>query len=128
MDTEDGSLTPVRNPHTLFKKIIYDDVKYDFTTAPDFTGHFVKVIVTNKNNPKMFEDFIEQLHIQNLHGLSIGDNFEMIINNHDSDVSVDDTQTLLEEYIDGLDINLEKSILKENMRDLYIQAQSLEVL
>ena len=129
LDTEDGSLTPVRNPHTLFKKIIYDDTKYDFTTAPDFTGHFVKVIVVNKTNPKMFEDFTEQLQNQNLHNLSIGDNFEaMIDNSRDSDVTVDDTQTLLDEYVDLIDTNLDRNILKENLRDLYVQAQSLEVL
>lgn len=129
IDTEDGSITPVRNPHTLFRKIVYDDTKHDFHKAPDFSGHFVKVVVVNKTNHKMFERFIDELGNQNLHKLDIAENFEEMLDlSKDSDVSVDDTQTLLDEYVDAVETSLEKNKLKTFMRDVYQEAQAVEVL
>ena len=38
-----------------------------------------------------------------------------------------DTMTLLERYIDDLDVNLNKDRLKNTMRTLYTEAQDLEI-
>jgi len=38
-----------------------------------------------------------------------------------------DTMTLLEMYIDELDIDLSKSRLKNKVRELYTEAQDLEI-
>ena len=45
-----------------------------------------------------------------------------------ADVSIDDTQTLLDGYIEASETNLDKSHLKTKMRDLYTEAQSIEIL
>ena len=41
--------------------------------------------------------------------------------------NTEDTMTLLEKYVDELDINLNKDRLKNNMRALYTEAQDLEI-
>ena len=129
LDTETRELTSVHNPHTLFKKIVYKDTKYDYTRVPDFSGHFVKVVVLEKTNPKMFESFIDKLQDQDLHDLKIAENFDMMVNNdEDGEFVIDDTQALLEDYIETSQTDLDKNTLKSNMRDLYKQAQSLEVV
>jgi DNA repair exonuclease SbcCD nuclease subunit len=129
LDTETRELIAVQNPHTLFKKVVYNDTKYDYNRIPDFSGHFVKVVVVNKTNPQMFESFIDKLQDQNLHDLKIAENFDHMIGYDESaDVAVDDTQTLLDDYIEASETNLDKSHLKTKMRDLYTEAQSIEIL
>lgn len=129
LDTESRELTAVQNPHTLFKKVVYNDTKYDYNRIPDFSGHFVKVVVVNKTKPQMFEAFIDKLQDQNLHDLKIAENFDHMIGyDETADVSIDDTQTLLDGYIEASETNLDKSHLKTKMRDLYTEAQSIEIL
>ena len=41
--------------------------------------------------------------------------------------NAEDTMTLLEKYIDELDVNLSKDELKNTMRSLYTEAQDLEL-
>ena len=129
LDTETRELTPVHNPHTLFKKIVYKDTKYDYNKVPNFSGHFVKVVVLEKTNPKMFETFIDKLQDQDLHDLKIAENFDSLVANDESgELIIDDTQALLDDYIETSQTDLDKNTLKSNMRDLYQQAQSLEVV
>ncbi len=129
LDTETRELWAIPNPHTLFKKMVYNDTKYDYNRVPDFSGHFVKVVVVNKTNPKMFESFIDKLQDQNLHDLKIAENFDHIVGHDESaNLVLDDTETLLDGYIDAADTSLDKPYLKQKMRDLYTEAQSIEIL
>ena len=41
--------------------------------------------------------------------------------------NTEDTMTLLEKYIDQLDVTLSKDRLKNTMRSLYTEAQDLEI-
>lgn len=127
LDTETQELTPVRNPYTLFSKIIYDDTSK--MVVPDVSNTFVKVIVDKRSDLKKFDKFIDSIQEMPLHDLKIVENFNDILPaSEEVDVSVDDTQTLLSEYIDTVDTDLAKEILKERMQDLYVEAQTLEVL
>lgn len=127
LDTETHELTPVRNPHTLFKKVMYDDTMD--VVDEDVTGKFVKVIVKNKTNPELFEKFLDKLQEQETHDLKIAENFSDVLPlNEKVEISVDDTQVLLDDYIDATETDLDKSYLKRRMKDIYMEAQSLEVL
>jgi DNA repair exonuclease SbcCD nuclease subunit len=129
LDTETREITAIHNPHTLFKKVVYNDTKYDYNRIPDFSGHFVKVVVVNKTKPQMFEAFIDKLQDQNLHDLKIAENFDQMIGyDEEAELAVDDTQTLLDDYIEASETNLNKPNLKQKMRDLYTEAQSIEIL
>ena len=129
LDTETRELTKVRNPHTLFQKIIYDDQKYSYADIPDFTDKFVKVVVVNKTNPAAFENFIDRIQSQNTHDLKIAENFDDILSDvDDGKVSLEDTTTLLDTYVEALNTDLDKDRLKAEMRSLYNQAQALELV
>lgn len=129
LDTETREMIPVHNPHTLFKKVVYNDTKYDYNRVPNFSGHFVKVVVLNRTNPQMFESFIDKLQDQDLHDLKIAENFDYIVGHNESaNLVLDDTETLLDGYIDASETTLDKSHLKQKMRDLYTEAQSIEIL
>ena len=54
---------------------------------------------------------------------------EMDASNVSDDIveNTEDTMTLLEKYIDELDVTLDKSRLKTTMKSLYTEAQDLEL-
>lgn len=131
LDTDDRSLMPVRNPHTLFEKIVYDDSEMDYNQydLSQVSGKFVKVIVVNKNNSFMFDKFVEKIQEQSIHELKIAENFsEFSGDNVDDDsVSVEDTNSLLCSYIDAVETDLDKIKIKNKMTSVLVQAQSMEL-
>jgi len=132
LDTETGEIEPIRNPITIFDKIIYNDQEmvyndYDFKQHED---KFVKVIVTQKKDLYAFDKFIDGLHSINTHDLKIAEAFDEYLgeNVEDSGVSIESTETLLDSYIGSVQTDLEVDKLRSIMRDLYKEAQVMEVL
>lgn len=131
LDTETRELDMVRNPHTLFEKIIYDDSQTDYETVDvsNLDGKFIKVVVANKADSYAFDKFIERIQRQKILDLKIAENFSEFLgdNVEDQDVSVEDTDELLDSYIDAVDTDLDKERLKKGMRDLLQEAQAMEI-
>ena len=129
LDTETRELSAIHNPHTLFKKIVYNDEKYEYNSVQNLTNKFVKVVVVKKTNPKMFEDFIDMIQEQDIHELKIAENFDDVLSDvDDAKISLEDTTTLLDSYVDAIRTDLSKDRLKNDMRNLYNQAQTLELV
>lgn len=132
LDTDTREITPVRNPHTLFEKIVYDDSETDYSSYD--TSHldqkFVKVVVLNKQDTFTFDRFIDRIQNANVHDLKIAENFSEFIgeNVEDENVLVEDTSTLLDSYIDAVDTDLDKDRIKVNMKNLLTEAQTLEIV
>ena len=129
-DTNTRELTPVRNPITLFEKIYYDDTSdTDYETCDlDFLNEkFVKVIVVNKSDPYMFERFIDRINNRKILELKIAENFSEFMGENVQDESIDleDTETLLDTYIDAVETELDKTRIKTEVRDLMHEAQAL---
>jgi DNA repair exonuclease SbcCD nuclease subunit len=127
-DTETQELTPVLNPITMFEKSFYDDTKETFETISNmdyskFTNKFVKVIVVNKDNPYWFDTFLDKLNSANpLHVAVVDDNKHMDFYGDDDIEDIEDTLTILNNYIDGLEIQGKKKPLAELMSSLYNEA------
>jgi len=132
LDTESRELTPVRNPHTIFEKVVYNDAKLDYNKYDTKTlrDKFVKVIVSQKNDPYMFDIFIDRIQKEDIHELKVAETFEEFVgdNVQDDTVSVEDTTQLLDSYIEAVDTTLDKNKLKSLMRNLYVEASSMEIV
>lgn len=132
LDTETRSLTPVRNPHTLFHRIRYDDTNSDYGDYPfsDLDGKFVKIVVINKSDLYGFDRFVDKVQSRKILELKIAENFEEFIgkNVKDGEISVEDTSELLYTYVDAVDTDLDKDRIKKEMSSLMIEAQSLEIV
>lgn len=132
LDTESQELIPVRNPLTMFKKIVYDDKKIDYNNMDMsvFEHKFVKVIVVNKSDLFMFDRFIDKLQNIETYELKIAENFEEFLGESvdDERVNLEDTQDLLDTYVDAVDTDLDKDTIKVRLRELYTEAQTLEVV
>lgn len=131
LDTETREITPVLNPHTLFEKIVYDDSKTDYSDydVSHLDKKFVKVVVSNKNDLFTFDRFIDRIQNREIHELKIAESFSEFVgeNVEDDGISVEDTSTLLDSYIDAVDTDLDKDRIKISMKKLLTEAQTLEV-
>ncbi len=130
--TETRELERILNPYTIFSKIYYDDSTNDYTTysVEEYKEQYVKLIVVNKKDLYQFDLFVDRLLKADAFEVKIIEDFsELDANNVSDDITenTEDTMTLLERYIDELDITLSKDRLKNKMRELYTEAQDLEL-
>ena len=131
-DTETRELTPVRNPLTIFSKFIYDE-KHDSDgiDVSTFDNHFVKIIVKNKKDLFKFDRFLDRIQKRQIHEMKIAENFdEFLASNVEQDAleSISDTGELLNNYVDAAETSLDKDSLKSKLRELYAEAQNLEIV
>ena len=132
LDTETRVVTPVLNPITIFKKFYWDDVNNDYSNVDltQFDQKFVKLIVVNKKDLYGFDKFVDGIQSRPIHELKIAENFEEYAgeNIQDNKVSLEDTKELLDTYVDAVSTDLDSDSLKAKLRELYTEAQNLELV
>jgi hypothetical protein len=132
-DTETREIEAIKNPLKMFHKVFYNDTnetlmtikKKDFSPLKDT---FVKVIVTDKNEPYWFDVFIEEITKVCPADLKVvEDHSNLDVLNEDELVGeAEDTLTILTKHIDSLNIDGDKAKLDTLMRSLY--TESLDIL
>ena len=122
----------VDNPNTMFAKLYYDDSEPGsmaaFNNYPfeHLQSKCVRLIVVKKTNISLFEKFIDNLYQQNLIELKIIEDLsEFEDADVGEDVDLEDTMTLLKEYVDGIELNVDKEKLKNMLQTLYVEAQDV---
>jgi len=132
IDTETREMEAIRNPYTLFEKIIYDDSKRNYSeyNVDHLDYKFVKIVVINKSDLFTFDRFIDRIQNRKIHELKIAENFNEFIgeNVEDENISLEDTEMLLDSYVDAVETDLDKDKIKVNMRKLLTEAQSMEIV
>ena len=91
---------------------------------------YVKLIVVNKKDLYDFDKFVDRLLAADAYEVKIIEDFsDLDASNVSDDIveNTEDTMTLLDRYVDELDITLNKDRLKNTMRTLYNEAQDLEL-
>jgi len=132
-DTSTRNLEFIQNPYRMFHKIYYNDSKKtyeDFKKADysKYKGTFVKVIVTEKNNPYWFDVMMDSLYKEDVVDISVVENIDMEFENDDDMVNeAEDTLTILSKYVDGLNIKINKKELDLLLRSLYNEALDVEI-
>jgi len=131
-DTKTGEIEFIRNPHTIFRKIVYndDDMYFDDVAKKDFseyTGKYLKVIVAKKTNTFLFETFIDRLNTFNPLDVTIVENFNDELNGESEELDeAEDTMTIIDKVVDGLEMDLKKPRLKSILREVYTEALAIE--
>ena len=131
-DTETRELERILNSRTIHKKIYYNDTDTDYKQhdITQYKDNYVKVIVVNKKDLYQFDQFVDKLLQADCHEVKIIEDFSDLDANSVSDDIVENTQdtmTLLSMYIDELDTSLSKGRLKNIQRELYTEAQDLQI-
>ena len=115
------------NPLTIHKKIIYDDKKKDYNNfdLQPYDNHFIKLIVLNKTDDEQFDKFVERLYNEIIvHDLNIIEDYSDIKASVRDDIVEmgEDTVTFLNNYVDQLETDVNKTKLKEYLKSFYIEA------
>ena len=129
-DTSERSLDFIQNPFTIFSKVYYDDEKVDPSTVDvsQYANQHIKLIVVNKKDYYKFDQFIERLYKVNPLELKIIEDLSEFEADAmgDQEVDLEDTVTLLSQYVDSLDTEADKDRIKILMKTLYVEAQAYD--
>ena len=132
IDTETREMEAIRNPYTLYEKIVYDDSRQSYSdfNVDHLDDKFVKIVVINKSDLFTFDRLVDRIQNRKIHELKIAENFNEFIgeNVEDESISMEDTEVLLDSYVDAVDTDLDKDKIKVNMRKLLTEAQSMEIV
>jgi DNA repair exonuclease SbcCD nuclease subunit len=123
-DTDTLELEFVKNPYTIFDKIYYDDEKEQVFDYDTFTSKLLKLIVVNKKDFVKFDKLIENIYLKNPIELRIIEDFsEFESEALDEAMDMEDTMTLLSNYVDSVETDSNKDKIKGLLKSLYVEAQ-----
>jgi DNA repair exonuclease SbcCD nuclease subunit len=129
-DTSERSLDFIQNPFSIFSKVYYDDEKVDPSTVDvtQYANQHIKLIVVNKKDYYKYDQFIERLYKVNPLELKIIEDLSEFEADAmgDQEIDLEDTVTLLSQYVDSLDTEADKDRIKTLMKTLYVEAQNYE--
>ena len=132
-DTETREIEAVPNPYTIFKKLLYNDIEtnYDKFDVTDYNQKFVKLVVVNKKDTQMFDRLVERMYNDiSVHELKILEDYSDLSASNVSDDVVEgseDTMKLVSNYVDQLEVDLDKERLKVMIKEMYIEAQDSDI-
>ncbi len=133
LDTDTKQLSFIPNPFVMFHKVHYDDqnITMEEVLSIDFEqykGTIVKVIVRNKNNPHWFDMYIDKLEKAGVLDMQVvEDHFHMDLEADDDIINeAEDTLTILNKYIDQMQVQGDRQRLDNLIRNLYQEALSVE--
>lgn len=123
-DTETLKVTFYRNPFDTFHKLYYNN-GVSIPSADEIQGGFVKLIVEEKGDYQKFDYAVKQLQSIGLGDLKIVEDLSAELECSDTTLETEDTMTLLESYIDEIELKVNKTNIKSVMRSLYVEASEL---
>jgi DNA repair exonuclease SbcCD nuclease subunit len=124
----------VFNPNCMFYKIVYDDKEESISEISNkdlsqYTNTYVKVVVVNKTNPYLFDQFMNKLYNVNPTDITIVEDFVDLTEGLQDDTidQAEDTITIINKFVDSVNVdNIDNSRLKNVLKELYIEALSQE--
>ena len=116
-DTETLKTTFYRNPFDTFTKINYND---GMDVPDNLEGTYVKLIVEEKGDNANFDYNVKLLQDIGLADLKIVE--DLSVEMGAEVMETEDTLTLLDKYIDEIDLKVDSNNVKNIMRSLYIEA------
>jgi predicted phosphodiesterase len=130
-DTESREIQFVRNPLRMFHKVFYDDSKpLDIETLnfKNLRGAYVKLVVMTKNDPYKFDLYTGKLYEAMPVDVVIVEDHRHMDQLSEEDLAneAEDTFTILNKYIDTMEVGVDKNELANLLRSLYNEALNME--
>lgn len=129
-DVSERKLEFVANPYRMFERIEYDDKREipDLDTV-DLKDIFVKLVVVNKSDPIKFDKFTSKLYSKGCYDIKIiEDMSEFEQGTIDETINLEDTMSVLNNYIDSVETDADKDKVKTLIKLLYTEAVNQEVV
>jgi DNA repair exonuclease SbcCD nuclease subunit len=142
-DTETLDLDFIENPFSMFHKVVYNDDQnsvssFGLTSLESvqnkdfskFANTMVKVVVAHKDNPVLFDHFMDALYKVHPLDVTIVEDFTDYSQYGEDDVinQADSTTDILDKYVDSIEVGLDKGKMKTLLREVYTQALDNDIL
>jgi DNA repair exonuclease SbcCD nuclease subunit len=130
-DLSTRELEFVRNPYTMFARIEYNDKDQEPINldAYDLKECYVKLIVVNKTDFYKFDKFIQKLYSKGCHDIKIVEDLSEFEDGEiGEEINLEDTISVLTNYVDSVETDVDKEKIKTYMRTLYTEAVNVEVV
>jgi DNA repair exonuclease SbcCD nuclease subunit len=127
-DVSTRKLEFIRNPYTMFARIEYNDRDQEplDLDALDLKESYVKLVV-NKTDFYKFDKFIQKLYNKGCHEIKIVEDMsEFQEGEIGEEINLEDTLSVLSNYIDSVETDVDKEQVKTFMRTLYTEAVNYE--
>ena len=123
-DKDTLKTTFYRNPFNTFHKLYYNG-SLSIPDESELKGSYVKLIVEEKGDYAKFDYAVSQLQNMGLADLKIIEDLSLDLENGSVVMETEDTMSLLDNYIDEIDLKANKGNIKSVMRSLYMEASEL---
>ena len=129
-DTETRELDFIPNPNTIHVKLAYDDTQEGAHNWPtDLKDKYVKVVVVTKTDLYNFDRYITAIYEQAPADVKIIEDFsEFNEGSVSEEINLEDTLSILSEYVDSVQTAENKDQIKTLLRQLYVEAVNQEVV
>jgi DNA repair exonuclease SbcCD nuclease subunit len=120
----------IRNPYTMFARVEYNDRDQEpiDLDSMDLEKKYVKLIVVNKTDYYKFDKFIQKLYSKGCHDIKIVEDMSEFQDGELSEeINLEDTISVLTNYVDSVETDVDKEKIKTYMRTLYTEAVNVEV-
>lgn len=131
-DTETRELTFIENQNRMHHKIEYDDSdmtieELDSIDTKSIQGAYVKIIVKKRTNPYLYDLFINKLFDSEVIDVkSVEDSFSADLLESEGQLDeTKDTKDMIYFYIDTMETNSNKNVIKKIIDELYTEAMSI---
>lgn len=121
----------IQNPYTMFSRIEYDDKDREVLdlNALDLKDKYVKLVVVNKTDYYKFDKFIQSLYTKGCHEIKIVEDLSEFEDGEvGEEINLEDTLSVLSNYIDSIETDVDKEQVKTFMKSLYTEAVNVEVV
>ena len=121
----------IRNPYTMFARVEYNDKEQEPVSLDDLdlAQKYVKLVVVNKTDYYKFDKFIQKLYSKGCHEIKIiEDMSEFQDGELSEEINLEDTISVLTNYVDSVETDVDKERVKTYMRTLYTEAVNHEVV
>jgi DNA repair exonuclease SbcCD nuclease subunit len=127
-DVSTRKLQFIQNPYRMFERIEYDDRKQTIELdSHNLKDMYIKLVVVNKSDPVKFDNFISKLYQKGCYEIKIIEDMTAFEEGTiDENINLEDTMSVLSNYIDSVETDADKEKVKTLMKLLYTEAINLE--
>jgi hypothetical protein len=121
----------IENPYRMFERLEYTDKEADPIDLDqlELKEKYVKLVVLEKTDFYKFDKFIQKLYNKGCHEIKIVEDFsEFEAGEINEEINLEDTVSVLSNYIESIETDVDKEKVKSYMRGLYTEAINIEVV
>jgi len=121
----------VENPYRMFERLEYTDKEVEPIDLDqlELKDKYIKLVVLEKTDFYKFDKFIQKLYNKGCHEIKIVEDFsEFQEGEINEEINLEDTVSVLSNYIESIETDVDKEKVKSYMRGLYTEAINIEVI